>query len=125
MKLWVTNHCKERYIERITDGVPVDVVSILKKVASGKDITDKLYTEAPRYILYLYEKYGELGQRILLHDNVIYILKKKEGTLETFSVLTCFKNEKYLEQFKNTVMPREEIYIRIKLAKKKSKENRK
>jgi hypothetical protein len=125
MNLWITNHCKERYVERVTNGIPVDVVSILKNISAGKDITDKIYTEAPRYILYLYEKYGELGQKILLHDNVIYILKKKEGTFETYSVLTCFRNEKYLEQFKNTAMARDEIYIRIKFAKKKCRENRK
>ena len=124
MKLWITNHCKERYRERISNGEPVDVVKILQQISKGKDITNIVFDEAPRYILYLHEEYGEVGQTIIKADGIIFLLKKKEGT-DTFAVLTCFKDENYLAQFKNTSMPRAEIYIRIKLIKAKNKQNKK
>ncbi len=117
MSLWITSHCKKRYVERINDGKPVDVIEILKAVSSGKDITDKIYTEAPRYILYLYEEYGGLGLKIVSNGDIIFILKKKEGTEKMFSVITCFKNINYLKQFKETSMSREDIFIKIKIAK--------
>ena len=124
MKLIITNHCKERYVERINNGEFIDIVIILKLISSGKDITNKIYDEVPRYILYLYEKYGELGQRIILSSDIIFILRKKEGTFDTYIVLTCYKNENHLSQFKNTSLSREEIFIRIKLAKSKNKKNK-
>lgn len=125
MQLWITNHCKERYAERINNNIPVDVVVILKSITSGKDITNKVLEEAPRYLLYLYQKYNEFGLTIIKTDNIIYILKKKEGTFNTYTALTCYKDDNYLSQFKNTVMSRSEIYIRIKILKAEIKKNKK
>ncbi len=68
MKFFITKHCQQRYIERINNGLNVDdnvLFTILDKVNAGKDITNKIYDEIPRFILYLYEKYGELGQTII------------------------------------------------------------
>lgn len=80
MKFWLTQHCKERYIERILNGLnTIDNlnISILKKIEAGKDITNKIYDECPRYILFLYEKYKELGITIIKSENILFITKKE------------------------------------------------
>ena len=118
MKLIVSKHCKERYKERIS-GEYTDIITILKQISNGIDITNKIYDEVPRYILYLYEKYGELGQKIILSNNIIFILKKNENSPDLFHVITCYKNENHLEQFKNSSLSRSEIFYKISIIKKK------
>lgn len=124
MQLSITTHCKERYVERVNGGNPVDIVTILQKISAGKDITNKVLDDAPRYILYLYERYEECGLTVIKNDDIIFILKRKEGTYNTFSVLTCYKDVNFLEQFKNTSMPRAEIYIKIRLKKAELKKKK-
>lgn len=123
MRIWVSTHCRDRYYERVSN-IPPDggfTMKIINNITNGKDITEKIFDEAPRYILYLHEKYGEVGQRIIEHDQVIYLLKRQKETKDTFTAITCFKNEDFLSQFKNTSMSRSEIYIKIKLAKAANK----
>ncbi len=124
MKFFITKHCQQRYIERVNNGLNVDdnvLFTILNKVSAGKDITNKIYDEIPRFILYLYEKYGELGQTIIKSDNIIFITKKRVGTNNLFDAITCYFDNNYLSQYKNTVLSREDIFIKIKEAKKKAK----
>lgn len=120
MKIWITAHCKDRFKERISLGVNTDVVDILKLVSSGKDITNKVLDDAPRYILYLHEKYGEFGQKIIKNGDIIFILKRTENVPDGYTVLTCYKDTNYLSQFINSAMPRKEIYMQIKIAKMKN-----
>jgi hypothetical protein len=125
MKFWLTQHSRERYVERILNGLnSVDnlVIHILKQISSGKDITNKVYDECPRYILFLYEKYKELGITIMLSDNVLFICKKRKGTYNLYDVLTCYwYDENYLKQYKNTALTREQVFLKIKEIKSKLK----
>lgn len=125
MKFNITHHASERYIERVRCGIhSTDTnlyTEILKDLSAGKDITNKVYDEAPRYILYLYEKYKQLGLTIIHSKSTLYICKKRQGTQNLYDVLTCYSDHRYLEQFKNTVMSREEIFLKIKILKKQLK----
>ena len=125
MKFWITSHAISRYIERINNGLNIDnnvLLSMLKDVSSGKDITDKIYNEVPRYILYLHEKYKTCGQRIIKSGENLFIVIKREGTQNLYEVLTCFKNsDNFLEQFKTSKLTREDIFLKIKEIKKKNK----
>lgn len=124
-KFWLTQHSKERYVERILNGLnKVDNlnVTILKQLSAGKDITSEVYDKCPRYILFLYDKYKALGITIIKSDNVLFITKKRKGTDSLYDVLTCyFEDGRYLSQFKNTALSREEIFLKIKIAKSKLK----
>lgn len=123
MKIWITEHCKDRYAERVMNGKRTDVINIVNTVIEGKDITNKILDSVPRYILYLYEKYGEFGQKIIQNGDIIFILKRKDGTIDTFNVLTCYvdKDLNHFNQYKNTNLSRKEIYIRIIELKRKMK----
>lgn len=125
MKFWLTDHSKKRYIERINNGLNNFEnlnITILKKISGGKDITNKIYDDCPRYILYLYEKYNELGITIVLADNVLFITKKRKGTYDLYDVLTCYPYTKdHLKQFKNTALSREQIFLKIKELKRNLK----
>lgn len=125
MRFWLTQHSKERYKERILNGLnSVDNLNIhiLKQISAGKDITNKVYDDCPRYILFLYEKYKELGLTIMLSDNVLFICRKRKGTYDLYDVITCYwYDENYLKQYKNTILTREQIFFKIKEAKSKLK----
>ena len=61
MKFYITKHCKERYRERILGNTGIVdnlIIAILKDLKSGKNISSKLSTELPRFILYLKQRYG-------------------------------------------------------------------
>lgn len=122
MKFWLTQHSKDRYVERILNGLNTADnlnVTILKQISSGVDITSKVYDDCPRYILYLYEKYKELGITIIKKDNVLFIARKRKGTYDLYDVITCYNYDegRFLRQFKNTALTREEIFFKIKLIK--------
>jgi hypothetical protein len=123
MKFWLTQHAKERYLERILNGTNVTDnlnMRMLKDLYSGSDITNKVYDECPRYILFLYEKYKELGLTIIKSGSILFITKKRKGTYNLYDVMTCyFEDGKYLRQFKNTVLTREQIFLKIKEIKSK------
>lgn len=125
MKFWITQHCKVRYKERILNGMNTSDnlnITILKQIGAGKNITNKIYDECPRYILFLYEKYKELGLTIMLSNHVLFLAKKRRGTNDLYDVITCYHySPEYLRQFKNTVLSREEVFFRIKEIKRKCK----
>ncbi len=119
-KYHISQHCRERYTERINGGVNIDsniLLTVLNKLLEGKDITNKVFDEAPRYILFLYEKYSDCKLTIIQSGEVIFICKKRPGTTNLYDVLTCYNSYKHLDQFKNTAMSRENIYIKIKQLK--------
>jgi hypothetical protein len=119
----LTQHSKERYVERILNGLnTLDNlnVTILKQISAGVDITSKVYDDCPRYILFLYEKYRELGLKIIKSGNILFITKKRKGTYDLYDVVTCYLEDgNYLRQFKNTALSREMIFIKIKEIKRK------
>lgn len=123
MKVQITNHAKQRYRERMLNGShDINILPLmLKQIREGKDITENIYDKIPRYILYLYEKYGELGQRIVRNGDEIFILKQPDKSIECVYVLTCIKNENYLSNFENTSLSRAEIFLKIKQIKSKLK----
>lgn len=122
MKFWLTQHSKERYVERVLNGnnlVENLNIDILRQISAGIDITNKVYDECPRYILYLYEKYKELGLKIIRSNNIIFITKKRKGTFALYDVVTCYIDDgNHLSQFKNTALSRETIFIKIKELKR-------
>lgn len=126
MKFWLTHHSKDRYVERILNGLNTSDnlnITILKQLNNGKDITNKVYDDCPRYILFLYEKYGQLGLTIIRSENVIFITKKRKGTYDLYDVLTCYlyNDGNYLKQFRNTALSRDMIFLKIKQIKSKLK----
>lgn len=125
MKFFITHHAGERYIERIRGGINPTTTNLftdmLKELSTGKDITNKIYDEVPRYILYLYEKYKQLGLTIIHSNQTLYICRKRPGTQNLFDVITCYNDHRHLEQFKNTAMSREEVFLKIKMIKKQLK----
>lgn len=125
MKYWITQHCKERYLQRVNNGLAVSndniTIEILKTIGSGKDITDSIYDKVPRYILFLHERYKECGQRVIKSGNIIFITKKREGTFNLSDVFTCFIDNDFLEKYRNSALSREEIFMKIKAIKKKNK----
>lgn len=120
---FITKHCRERYLERVKLGdnsSPKGILNeMLDNIHTGKDVTSKIYDSTPRYILYLYEKYGKLGITIVEAKDVIYICNKRPGTANLYDVLTCYNSHRHLEQFKNTALSRQEVFIRIKEIKRK------
>lgn len=124
-KFYITKHAIERYIERIRMSINTSNTNIISEMLqclkSGKDITNKVFDECPRYILYLYEKYNELGLSIIEQGQTIFICRKRKGTDNLYDVITCYNSYKHLDQFKNTSMKREDIFIKIKEIKKKLK----
>jgi hypothetical protein len=124
MKFFITQHAAERFVERIGRVDGNLYAEILKNLSAGKDITMKTFDDAPRYILYLYEKYSSAGLKIIESNGTIFILKKREGTQDLFNVVTCYKTEAHIQktnQFKNSKYSRAEIFIKIREAKKKLK----
>lgn len=125
MRFWLTQHVQERYIERILNGLNTTdnlMSTIIRQVSSGQDITSKVYDECPRYILFLYEKYKELGLTIIKNKDILFITKKRKGAYSLYDVVTCYLEDgHYLSQFKNTTLSRENIYLRIKEIKRNLK----
>ena len=114
MSYFITKHCKDRFLERI--GPFSDVKEILNIIYDGKDITNTIFDKYPRYILYLYERYKECGIKIVQNGDVTFMCKKRPGTISMFDVMTCYKAADF-DKFGNTALPRQEIYLRIKMIK--------
>lgn len=125
MRFFITYHAADRFIERIRGGINSTnnnlFAEMLKELSIGKDITNKIYDEVPRYILYLYEKYKQLGLTIIHSNQTLYICRKRPGTQNLFDVITCYNDHRHLEQFKNSAMKREEVFLKIKMIKKQLK----
>lgn len=121
MRFWITTHCQERYISRVNNGIRCGSIDILKDISKGKDITNEIYDSNPRYIMFLYEKYKSANQKIIKSGHNLYIVKKRQGALDLFEAITCFVDQNKLEEFKNTILSRQDIFIQIKLLKSKYK----
>ena len=117
MKFYITKHCKERYRERILGNTGIVnnlVIAILKDLNSGKNITSKLSTELPRFILYLKQQYGsDKGYNIIQKDHTFFILTKRKGTEDLYDVLTCYVEFETFKKFKHTVLTNEEIHFKL------------
>lgn len=126
MRYNITLHSRLRYVERVavdltnTDNI---LPLMLQDLKDSKDITNKIYNDYPRYILHLHETFKGANQIIMENKDkhVWFILKKKPGTLHTYDVLTCYKRGDAMDQFKSSVLSRQEIFIRITMAKKANK----
>jgi len=119
MKFYITKHCKERYRERIlaNSGIADNLLfSILNDLKSGKNITSKLSTELPRFILYIKEQYGsDKGYHIIKKDYSFFILTKRKGTEDLYDVLTCYIEYDIFKKFSNTVLTNSEIHLKLKM----------
>ena len=117
MKFYITKHCKERYRERILGNTGVVdnlTLSILKDLNSGKNITSKLSTELPRFILYIKQQYGsDKGYNIIQKDHTFFILTKRKGTEALYDVLTCYVEFETYKKFKHTILTNEEIHLKL------------
>lgn len=120
MKFYITSHCKNRYRERMlgnSNSVSNIVITILRELNESVNITSKISTEYPRYILYLKERYGNDGYNIMKNGKNIFICKKRKGTLDLYDVVTCYILNNSLDMFKNTALSNADIYIKLKLIK--------
>ncbi len=128
MKFDISYHCKERYKQRIGVALGENLYGkILTELKAAKDITDKVINECPRYVQHLKTKYKSAGQRILVFDNkTLFICKKRPGTglpnkhlSGLFDVLTCYQfDEKYLQDYRNSVQSRKDTFIILSTMKK-------
>ena len=117
MKFYITKHCKERYRERILGNTGVVdnlTITILKDLNSGKNITSKLSTELPRFILYIKQQYGsDKGYNIIQKDHTFFILTKRKGTENLYDVLTCYIEFDTYKKFNNTVLTKQEVNLKL------------
>ena len=117
MKFYITKHCKDRYRERVlgnTGSCDNLVLSILKDLNSGKNITSKLSTELPRFILYIKERYGsDKGYHIIQKDYTYFILTKRKNTENLYDVLTCYIEFDTFRKFSNTCLSKQEINLKL------------
>lgn len=128
MRWDISKHARDRYLERVPVSMHTNQntnISILESLRSSKDVTNKIFNEVPRYILYLYERYNELGLLIMRSsDGIIYLCRKKEGTFNTMSIVTCFMEDRYLDNFRNSAMSRQDVFFKISCIKKKLKKSK-
>lgn len=122
MNFYITNHCKDRYRERVLGGYNTTnvLLSILDELKSGVNITSKISENYPRLILYLKERYEGRGYNFIKNGHTIYVTTKRKGTENLYDVITCYIEGPQLEMFKNTVLSKEEIHLKLKLLKTKN-----
>ena len=118
MKFHISQHAQVRYKERVHNNLNTSdnlLKEMLTLLWDSKDITNQIYDSIPRYILYLYHKYGSANYQIRKAKDIIFLCKKREGTYDLYVVITCWwEGSDYLSQFKNSVLSREEIFLQIK-----------
>lgn len=120
-KFNISKHARQRYIERILCGSNSKdnlLIEILNQLRNSQDITNKIFDETPRYILFLYEKYNCCKLTILQHKDILFICRKQEGTDNMLNIVTCYNSHNHLSQFKNSSLSREDVFLKIKIIKK-------
>ena len=126
-KYILTHHVKDRYLERVKNGLNVSnnlLFEILDEIKLAKDVTNEVFDKIPRFILYLYEKYKTANMKILKKDNVYYICKKRIGTENLFDIVTCYYGEDKFKMFSNSILTRQQIFEKISKIKKQLKNER-
>lgn len=124
-KYILTHHVKNRYLERVKNGLNTSnnlLFEILDELKLAKDVTQTIFDTIPRYILYLYEKYKSANMKILKKDNVYYICKKRPNTESLYDVLTCYYGEDKFKMFQNSILSRQQIFEKISKKKKELKQ---
>ena len=125
MKFYITRHCSKRYLERVLNGLAITdnlLVTIFNDLNSSTNITSKVSEQYPRFVLYLKEKYGsDKGYNILKKNDTIFIATKNKDTKDTYNVLTCYIDSNMFETFNNTKLSKQDIYVRLAMAKTKFK----
>lgn len=121
MKYNITNHCKQRYIERILNHATADNLfkQMLEELNSSKNITGEIANKVPRFILYVKERYDNNVNILESKDKTIFILTKMKDTANSYAVLTCYNKHNYLKMFEKSHMSNEEVYHKLKLLKSK------
>lgn len=125
-KYMLTQHVKDRYLERVKNGLNTSnnlLFEILDEIKLAKDVTQNIFDTIPRYILYLYENYKSANMKILKKDNVYYICKKRQNTESLYDVLTCYYGEEKFKMFQSSVLSRQQIFEKISKKKKELKQN--
>ena len=122
-----TDHVRQRYAQRILNEKNHNQIKNLDSmiIHDIKDASEKReYLNLPRFVLYLWEKYGGTKHtRIFESEKAIYIATK-EPDKGYMSVLTCWnKNDDYSFGakgiFRTSVLSNTEIYNRIAVLKTK------
>lgn len=118
----ITRHCAQRYIERVCGGLNASTnlyKDIIRSLNSATNITSKLSTDVPRFLLYVKERYGtDKGFNFLKNDHIIYVLTKRKGTEKLYDVLTCYIENNLFDKFKNTALSKEQIHMKLSMLKK-------
>ena len=117
----ITNHCKDRYVERVlgnSNSSKNIFVEMIKDLSTAKNITSTLSEKYPRFILYVKERYGkDIGFNFLQKDKTIFVLTKRKGTVKLYDVLTCYIESGTIAKFANTKLTHEQIYTKLSLLK--------
>lgn len=117
MKYFISKHCQERYLERVLNSkntINNLLVTIFNDLKNSKNITSQTSTEAPRFILYLKQRYGnDKGYNILKKDHIIFIVIKRKGTYDLYDVVTCYIDNDSIDKFKHNILNNKEIYLKL------------
>lgn len=126
MKLYVTEHARQRYVERVCNGLNTSnnlLKLMMNNIYAAKEVSSQISNDNPRFILHIHEKFLRKGVKVFLHDNVYYIGLPGEGrSLGKTVIVTCYhEGGDRMRMFKESSMSRTEIFIRLKMVKKKLK----
>jgi hypothetical protein len=117
MNFYITQHCKDRYLERVMGGKNTSnnlLMTIFKDLKAAKNITSQISTEVPRFILYLKQRYGtDKGYNIFRLDNIIFIATKRKRTKNLYDVVTCYIDIDSINKFKNTILTNKDIHLKL------------
>lgn len=121
MKYFISKHCQKRYLERVLNGnntVNNLLTTIFNDLNNSNNITSKVSTEVPRFILYLKERYGnDKGYNILKKDYIVFIAVKRKGTYDLYDVVTCYIDNDSIDKFKHTILTNKDIYLKLATTK--------
>jgi hypothetical protein len=108
----ITNHAKNRFIERFSEGVRINVYKVMNTLLdSAEDITAKLYREYPRFILEVKKKHLNDKPKFFMKDNVMFVCNIEDNK---YKVITCYNTTlEMLKKHKNTSLSNESIYAKL------------
>lgn len=93
MRFFITEHCAQRYVERIESVDKTDVDNaIIDKLNKAIDITGRIRREQRNSVVKTYDLSDERVRVLRLGDE-IFIARKASASKEDYRILTCYKQQ--------------------------------
>lgn len=103
----ISQHCKQRYAERI-DWNGADRLS--EMLANAKDITDEIFDKYPSYMLFLKQKYKK-SNKLFKVNNVLFICRM--GRPNRIIAVTCYPITEFTFKKYESSKSKKEIYFEL------------